>query len=699
MGWWLQKHRIGILVFVACFLTWWFSLPKHLFPDPTSTVVTASNGTLLGARIADDGQWRFPQIDSVPRRFEQCILHFEDAYFHSHPGFNPISIAKALWHNLTQPGRRGGSTLTQQVIRLSRKNKKRSYLEKFVELFMATRLEVRFSKRDILALYASNAPFGGNVIGLETASWRYYGIPVERLSWGQSATLAVLPNAPSLIFPGRNDSSLLYKRNRLLKKLAVKKIIDQTTYELAKAEPLPQKPLPLPNLAPHFVERIKKEHNGLRINSSIDLYLQQHVNALARSHHARLRGNDIHNLAILVLDIPSRKVIAYVGNAPSGASHGESVDIISSKRSTGSILKPILFASAMDDGLLLPNTLLTDVPTVINGYSPKNFDNGHSGAVPASRALSRSLNVPAVRLLRQYGLQKFHGKLQKMNLRSIDRPAYHYGLSLILGGAEASLWDIVKTYAAMAHTVTVFGKRQSIYRSYEYQDPSYIFGKEPHFGEVGFDTPILHAGAIYNTLKALREVNRPEGEENWEFFNEAHPIAWKTGTSYGFKDAWAVGTTPKYAIGVWAGNADGEGRPGLTGINAAAPILFDVLNHLPKSGWFAPPYDDLIELEVCSKSGHRASVYCENSTTERVPLYGKRTPQCPYHHQIFLDRERLFQVNAQCYPLEDMMVDNHFSLPTIMEHYYVQKHMDYKPLPPFKEGCSIHEDNIMEFIV
>ncbi len=692
------KHRIKLLVVLTLFLFWFFCLPKQLFKDPTSTVVTSSDNVLIGARIAHDGQWRFPQIDSIPERFKQSVLLFEDEYFYKHPGFNPISIFNAIKHNLTKDTRRGGSTITQQVIRMSRKNKRRTYFEKCIEIFMATRLELRYSKDDILKLYATHTPYGGNVVGLETASWRYFGIPAQELSWGQSATLAVLPNAPSLIFPGRNEQLLLKKRNRLLKKLWEENHIDETTYKLAISEPLPQKPIALPNITPHLTERIKKEHQGKRIQTSIDRHLQYQANIVAERHYQRLKSNEIHNLAILILDVETRKVLSYVGNSPSGKTHGNYVDIITKNRSTGSTLKPFLFASLMHEGQLLPNTLVKDIPTVINGYNPKNFNKKHSGAVPANRALSRSLNVPAVRLLRQYGLQKFYNKLHKMNLKSVDKPAGHYGLALILGGAESSLWDLTKTYASAASTLNYFESNSSTYRTNEFVEPNYLLNTEIDFGEQQFEAPVLNAGSLYHTIKSLQEVNRPEGDENWQFFDSSKRIAWKTGTSFGFKDAWAVGVTPKYAIGIWAGNADGEGRPGLTGVTAAAPILFDVLDVLPNSGWFQQPFDDLIELEICSQSGHLASAFCNNVRKEWLPINGTKSRQCPYHRQVFLDVSEAFRVNSECYPLEDMVAKNWFTLPPVIEYYYSTSNPNYKPLPVYLQGCYISESQLMEFI-
>ncbi|GMN11187.1 penicillin-binding protein 1C [Croceitalea sp. MTPC9] len=692
------KNRVKLSVLGILFVAWLFCLPKVLFTTPTSTVVTSSDNALLGARIADDGQWRFPKMDSVPERFRQSVLLFEDEYFYKHPGFNPISIFNAIKHNLTQETRRGGSTITQQVIRLSRQNKSRTYIEKVIEIFMATRLEFRHSKEEILKLYSTHTPYGGNVVGLETASWRYFGIPAHELSWGQSATLAVLPNAPSLIFPGRNEGLLLKKRNRLLDKLLSKGIIDQTTHELAIAEPLPQKPLQLPNLTPHLTERIKKEHPGKRIKTSVDSKLQQRANSIAKIHHQHLKSNEIHNLSILVLEVDTRNVLAYVGNAPTDKSHSNYVDIITKKRSTGSTLKPFLFASLLHEGQLLPDALVKDVPTVINGYNPKNFNKKYSGAVPASRALSRSLNIPAVRLLRSYGLQKFYNKLKKTNLKSMDKPSSHYGLALILGGVESSLWDITKTYASSAAVLNNYVANSSTYRSNEFVEPNYLFDYQQHFGSAQYEAPIFNAGAIYHMTKALQEVNRPEGGENWQFFNESQPIAWKTGTSFGFKDAWAVGVTPKYAIGIWAGNADGEGRPGLTGITAAAPILFDVLDALPHSGNFEEPFDDLAQLETCKKTGFRASSFCVETETELQPINGSKTQQCPYHKQIILDDSQKFRVNTACYPLENMVYKNWFSLPTGMEYYYSITNPNYKSLPRYLAGCDELENQLMEFI-
>lgn len=692
-----RKHKIKCSFFLVGLVCWFFCLPKPLFQDPTSTVVESREGVLMGARIATDGQWRFPELDSVPYRFERSVLFFEDEYFYNHPGFNPVSISKALWGNLTTDKRRGGSTLTQQVIRLSRKNKQRSYGEKVIEIFQATRLEAGYSKKEILNYYASNAPFGGNVVGLETAAWRYFGIPASELSWGQSAALAVLPNAPALIFPGKNEAILREKRDRLLLKLFQKKIIDETTYKLALDEALPGKPFPLPETVLHLTEKIRKEQPGKRIKTTIELNLQQTLNRIVAEQHFQLQQNEIHNLAVLVLDVESREILAYIGNAPTTTENNKYVDIIDKSRSTGSILKPFLYSALLDTGELLPNTLVADIPTVINGYMPENFDKEFNGAVPASVALSRSLNIPAVRMLRSYGLERFHRRLKELQLKSIDREPNYYGLSLILGGAESSLWEVTNAYAGMASTLNFFNETSSEYRTTDFKQPTYITQTENDSKKVKNAT-VFDAGAIYKTFEALQKVNRPIGEENWDFFSNSQPIAWKTGTSFGFKDAWAVGVTKKYAIGVWAGNADGEGRPGLTGLQAAAPLLFDVLDVLPKTEWFATPYDELTEVSVCITSGHLAGVYCGETISEFIPKNGTRTEPCPYHQQVFLAKNEQYRVNSSCYELADMKQESWFALPPIMEYYYAPLHPEYKVLPPFRQDCLQEGESLMEFI-
>ncbi len=648
--------------------------------------------------IAGDGQWRFPKVDSVPNKFKTCLLQFEDAYFLQHPGFNPISMLKAFGANISAGKTiRGGSTITQQVIRLSRNGKKRSYFEKFIELIMATRLEVRDSKEDILELYASHAPFGGNVVGLDVAAWRYFGLQAHQLSWAESATLAVLPNAPSLIYPGKNQEKLLAKRNCLLKKLFGEEIIDSTTYKLSLLEELPQKPYPLPKIAPHLVQFMAKKNKGKRFKTTLDENLQRNVNSIVQKHYQNLKQNQVHNAAAIVLDVKTREVLAYVGNTQTTVAHQKDVDMVQANRSTGSVIKPLLYAAMLDAGELLPDMLVPDVPTQISGYTPENFNEDYSGAVEAKKALARSLNIPAVRLLQQYGLEKFRDQLDNFQLGGINKSADHYGLTLILGGAESNLWDLCKTYANLASTVNHFSVTSSEYFEKEFMDLVLETDQAVDFGQKSTEKTVFDAGSIYLTFEAMKEVNRPEGDESWQFFDSSKEIGWKTGTSFGNKDAWAIGVTTDHVVGIWVGNADGEGRPNVTGVSSAAPILFDVFDVLPRSNWFQEPLDEFTKIEVCSESGFLATDICPAKTIS-IPNKQNYVKSCSFHQTVHLDPRRQFRVNSSCADLSIAVSESWFALPPLMEFYYKRTHPSYKILPPFRQDCQSTNTSPMEFI-
>lgn len=700
---WIARHKYPLIVLLMIGIGF-LSLPVVSFNDPTNTVLEDSHGELLSARITSDGQWRFPECDSVPIKLYQSIRYFEDQHFKAHPGINPVSLVKALFRNIREKRIvSGGSTISMQVVRLSRKGKARTVSQKIIEMVLALRLELSQSKDEIFRLYASHAPFGGNVVGLDAAAWRYYGRPAYKLSWGEAATLAVLPNAPSLIHPGRNRGNLLSKRNRLLDKLEEKGVLDPMACELAKEEALPGKPHPLPRTCPHLLYRAEKEgHQGARIVSTIDKELQNRVSSLVERHHQLLSQNEIHNAAVLILNIPEKTVVAYVGNTPTKDESGARyVDIIGAARSSGSILKPLLYTFMLDEGEILPDMLIPDIPTQISGYSPLNFDRRYSGAVPASKALVRSLNVPAVRMLRTYGLEKFHSKLQSLGFQSIAQGPGHYGLTLILGGAEVSLWELGQVYMGMANSLSHIREYEYRYDPGEYVPASYIRTeakpKEPGSPKLK-SSAIMSAAAIWQCFETLTELERPSQEGSWERFSSASRIAWKTGTSFGYRDAWAVGLNPEYLVAVWVGNADGEGRPGLTGVNAAAPIMFESFGLLNSSAWFEPPYDEMVEIEICSRSGFRAGPDCNEVGTKMVPAAGERVKACPYHRIIHLDSEQQFRVHSECYEIDKIQSIPWFVLPPVMEWYYKKRNPHYHVLPPFAPGCEEVSEETMEMI-
>lgn len=681
----LSVTKKVILCILAFLVTGYiFCLPRHLFHVPYSTVVTDRNEELLGARIASDGQWRFPPRNTTPEKIKECLITFEDKHFYHHWGVNPFAIGRAFYQNVKNKRIvSGGSTLTMQTIRLAR-NESRTFREKLIEMIWATRLEFRASKEEILSMYISHAPFGGNVVGLDAAAWRYFGHSADDLSWAESAMLAVLPNAPAMIHLSKGRKTLLDKRNRLLKQLLEKKTIDSSTYELAISEPLPDEPHPLPQIAPYLVSRFYQERNGEYSRSTINKGIQTQIEDLAERWSNEFRRSDIRNLAILVIDIPSNQVVAYCGNVHFDQKQGgNQVDVIQAPRSTGSILKPFLYYAMLQEGSLLPDMLLPDVPVNINGFTPQNFSMQFEGAVPASEALARSLNIPAVTMLQRYGVPKFHSFLQQIGLKTINRSSSHYGLSLILGGAEATLWDVTNAYAMMGRSLL-----QLPQRSCSLLLPT---------SRITESTDPFQPGAVWQTFDALKEVNRPE-EIDWKSIPSMQTIAWKTGTSYGFRDAWAVGVTPRYAVSVWVGNATGEGKPGLVGAQTAGPVLFDIFNLLPSSSWFTRPAGIFVEAEVCRKSGHLKGRFCDETDTLLVLPAGLRTEACPYHHLVTLSANESQRIYENCANTEPTLRKSWFTLPPVWEWYYKQHHPEYKPLPPFKAGCGEDTFQPMQFI-
>lgn len=689
------SRKVILIIITLLLISYIFCLPSQLFPITYSTVVADRNGELLGARIATDGQWRFPPRNTTPEKMKQCLISFEDKHFYYHWGVNPLSISRAIWQNLKNKRVvSGGSTLTMQTIRLAR-NESRTFGEKFIEMILATRLEFRSSKEEILSMYVSHAPFGGNVVGLDAAAWRYFGHPAEELSWAESAMLAVLPNAPSMIHLSKGRKALLNKRNRLLKTLYEEDTIDKSTYELAISEPLPEEPHPLPQIAPHLVSRFFQERNGKYSMSTLDKDIQIQIENLAERWSNEFNRSDIRNLAILVIDIPTNQVVAYCGNVHFNQKQaGNQVDVIQAPRSTGSILKPFLYYAMLQEGSLLPHTLLPDIPININGFTPQNFSLQFEGAVPASEALARSLNIPAVTMLQRYGVPKFHNFLQQIGLKTLNRPSSHYGLSLILGGAEATLWDVTNAYSNMGRSLLQLPQNPctlllSTDESTEDHSNVALATKQ---------TGTFQPGAAWQTLDALIEVNRPE-EIDWKSIPSMHPIAWKTGTSYGFRDAWAVGVTPRYAVGVWVGNATGEGKPGLVGARTAGPVLFDLFNLLPSSPkWFQRPNGIFVEAEVCRQSGHLKSRFCSETDTLLILPAGLKTEACPYHHLVTLSADGTHRIYENCANTEPVIQKSWFTLPPVWEWYYKQHHPEYTPLPPFKPGCGEDALHPMQFI-
>ncbi len=685
------KHKIKLSFIAVVSIIYWCWLPGQLFTNSCSTVLLDGNNELLAAKIAADGQWRFPQSDSVPHKFKQCIITFEDEYFNYHPGFNPFSIAKSVKRNFSSGKiKSGGSTITMQIARMMRHNQSRNYYQKIVEILLAFRIELSYKKSSILNIYCSNAPFGSNVVGLAAASWRYYGRSPEKLSWAESALLAVLPNSPSLIYPGKNHEALQKKRDRLLKKLLDKAIIDKSTYQLALQEPLPQRPYPIPQIAPHLLNRFIEEHGSSKIiYSTLDRNLQLQVNELLNKQVQNLSANQINNACAIVAETETGKVLAYVGNSTSLKNEHENyVDIINSPRSTGSILKPFLYAFMLSEDKILPASLLEDVPTQIGSYGPKNFNLTYDGLVPANKAIARSLNVPAVKMLQDYGTAKFHTRLKQLGFKTFTKPTTHYGLSLILGGGEATLWDIAAAYSSMGRALISYSNTKNKYGAESYHALMYLKEEVRPAKKATQNTDLISASGIWYTLNAMTELLRPQDYVGWMQFLSKNRIAWKTGTSFGFRDAWAVGLNAKYTVAVWVGNADGEGRPELTGTAAAAPLLFSIFNVLQNKTWFNKPTGDVEKITVCKQSGFKASEICKDVEIKYYQKGCNKTKQCPFHKLVHLDETEQYRVNSNCYPVDKMKHVPWFVVSPTQEYFFKQHSLFYKALPGYLPQCA-----------
>ncbi len=645
------------LFFVLCFAF----LPKT--KSSYSFAIYDRNEKLLCASLSDEETYHLPLSNNINEFYKKASIIYEDKAFFLHFGLDFSSIFRSFFLNIKNKKIvSGASTITMQLARLLCKNEKRTYLQKIKESLIAIFLEIRYTKDEIFSLYASNAPFGGNVVGVDAASFRYFSTSQENLTISQVAVLAVLPNQPSLVTLSKMRERLNEKRDELIKMLYRYSIIDAQTYDLSISEPLPEKPTPLPFLAMHYHDFLKSNkklniQNGKYI-TTIDYNLQKLAEDMVARHSKRLKENLIYNMALVIMEVKSGEVLAYVGNTGFFDENGKNiyVDMARARRSSGSLLKPFLFAGMLDRGMIFPRSLLIDIPTQIQNYAPKNNSGKYEGAVEARKALTKSLNVPFVRALREYGIPPFLDILKKCGFTTFNRKPEEYGLPLILGGAEITLYEACSVYARLMRCAS---------------------------GELSptEDFPISE-GAAYITLNELTSGKRPYDEAFWESFSGKQKIAWKTGTSDGYKDAWSIGVTPKYVVGVWAGNADGVGRPEIKSHIASLPLMFEFFNVLEKSSWLIKPEYALKSCDTCVHSHYSKGIHCNSSMKEELPINAPLPKLCPYCTSVCLTMDGKYRVEAS--EIEEREnIENWFVLPPSIEFFYASSHKQYKTLPPF----------------
>jgi len=691
-----------VLIFSLCFigLNFLFPLPLDKLNPPPSQLVLDRNGKLLRAFTAPDEMWRIKEtLQDVSPELKLAALTYEDKWFYYHFGLNPISIIKAAIANAkAKRVVSGASTITMQVARMM-EPKARTFRNKCIEAFRALQLESHYSKDEILAMYFNMAPYGGNIIGSAAASYLYFGKSQKNLSLGEAALLAAIPNSPTTLNPAANPKMARMARDKVLRILRQHRRITEQELKEALREPLPQVRYPMPFVAPHFCRMLKnlypQQHS---IASTINDKIQGTSRRILKEYLAPLRKEGISTGAVVVMDTKSQELLAMVGSYDffDEANDGQ-VNGATAPRSPGSALKPFIYAMALDNGIISPQSILTDVPVDYSGYKPVNYDEKYRGYVSAQEALARSLNVPAVNLCAKLQDNGIYSFLKKAEMSTLPQPKDYYGLQLILGGCEVTLLELTNLYAGLANLgefapyrllqtptspINSGGQKSAKQmNSGAQKSTKRIFAnRQDNSGR------LLSEAACFILTEMLAEVRRPDLPACWESSMNLPKVAWKTGTSYGHKDAWSIGYSPQYTIGVWIGNFNATGAPGIVGAEAAAPILFALFNaliDLSENQWFVKP-DEVARRKVCSLSGMPMSSYCESSKEELyIPGVSPSKP-CDIHRKIVVDvdtgkrlcshcrirrkyDERIFEV----YPpqIATWLQRNGHHVPSIPEHY------------------------------
>ena len=657
-----KKHKIKLCAVFGLLLAVLlvdFSFPFQVKPD-YSTLVLAADGTLLHAFLNQNDKWRMPtQLEEITPQLRQTILFKEDKYFYYHPGFNPVSMLRAAVRNAVT-GRRtsGASTVTMQVVRLLQP-RQRTYASKIIETLRAIQLELHYSKDEILQLYLNLIPYGGNVEGIKSASVLYLGKNPQLLSLAEIAALTIIPNRPSSLRLGVQNVAVVRERNKWLERFRTAQLFDNQSIDDALREPLNARRRDAPRDAPHLSIRLKNQQPGQSIiKTSIVPNRQRQTEQLVRNYANRLRSYNIHNSAVLVINNKTAQIETYVGSAGfEDATDGGQVDGIRAVRSPGSTLKPLLYGLAFDRGLLTPKTILNDVPTNFGGFEPENFDHHFNGKVTVAFALANSLNIPAVKTLQFIGTASLVEVLKKAGFETIKKNAKDLGLSMILGGCGTTLEELTRLFA----------------------------GFEP-----SSSSTVLSPEAKYLVTQILSQTTRPDLPNNYDNTYHLPRIAWKTGTSYGKKDAWSIGYNQNYTVGVWVGNFSGEGVPELSGANTATPLLFDVFNALDYNSTArgGRPGANLQKRKVCAESGDVPSEFCTHQILDYHIMGVSKYKKCEHLKWVFTNAQNTLSYCTACLPDSGYQRKLYPNLSPDLVEYYQQNRFSYNQIPPHNPACT-----------
>jgi penicillin-binding protein 1C len=673
---------------LAAFLV--FLLLHILFPLRISVsysqIITDRHGEVLHAFLSSDEKWRMKtELNEITPLLRKTIIQKEDRYFYYHPGINPVAIVRAAMNNGRQSRKTSGaSTITMQVARLL-DPKPRTYAGKLEEMFRALQLEWRFSKQEILQLYLNLVPYGGNIEGVKSASLIYFGQTPQHLSLAQIVTLAIIPNRPSSLVIGKNNERIIQERNRWLNRLLNEGIFTKEKIDDALGEKLSAQRQAVPRLAPHLSWRLAGYYPQQPIiYSTLDLVKQEKVENIAYNYIRRIHYRGITNCAVMVMNNETCEVEAYLGSADffSSSDHGQ-VDGVRAVRSPGSTLKPLLYALAIDRGLATPQSILLDVPVNYSGYRPVNFDQYHRGPVTLETALANSLNVPAVKMLDALGTSSFFSALKNSGFATIAIKEKQLGLSAILGGCGVTLEELVRLYASFARE----GRAEKILftiPSAEKKSSTRI----PASSEVQMQ--LFSPAAAFLITNMLTQHDRPDLPTAYQSSFRLPKIAWKTGTSYGRRDAWSIGYNKEFTIGVWVGNMNGAGINELTGAEVATPLLFEIFNSVAyntSAAWLTEPAS-LDMRWVCSVTGKIPESFCTDQVMDYYLPGISSTASCDHRKELFVSADGEMAYCRNCLPESGYRKNFYPNLSGELIAYYQSQAIPYEQLPPHNPQCT-----------
>jgi len=669
-------------------------LADRLFPLPPapqySPLVLAADGSVLHAYLNPTQKWRMKtELAEITPALQTAIIEKEDRYFRYHFGVNPLAIVQAAGRNILGRGRTtGASTITMQVARLL-EPKERTLGNKLREMLRAVQLEAHLSKAEILQLYLNLVPYGSNIEGVKSAALLYFQQPPDYLSLAQTVTLAIIPNRPAGLVLGRNNPQILQERNRWLAYFQRKKIFPAQDIADALLEPLDARRHPAPTLAPHLARRLVRGQPGeALIRSTLRPASQAKAEDLARNYVRRLATLGISQAAVLVVNNQTRAVEAYVGSVDfQDAGALGQVDGVRAVRSPGSTLKPLLYGLAFDRGLATPKTVLPDVPTNFQGFRPENFDKHCQGEVTTERALTYSLNIPAVRILAEVGVDNFTGTLRLAGFRQVSHDAPRLGLSTILGGCGATLEELTGLYSALANG----GRWEELKIIAEKSKINPAASTAPNTPKKPEKPLLISEAATYLLTDILAQRTRPDLPVDAAASRHLPRIAWKTGTSYGRRDAWSIGYNRQYTIGVWLGNFSGQGSPALTGADIASPLLFDLFNSLAynsQAQWFAPPASLDFRL-VCAETGLVPGEHCPNQLLDYYLPGTSGGQRCQHLREVLLSADSQLSYCRACVPASGYRRELFPNLRPEVLAFRESQGLPTRRLPPHNPACRL----------